>query len=268
MKNSSQLALAILLILSVSCSNEDAKPDCDGTLSIVVNSTTPSTACNPANGSITVSATGGSAPFQFSLNGGTKQSSGTFSALAGGVYTITVFDANNCEDEIENIEVGDDTTLDLTATPSADSECLTNNGTITLSGSGGAGPYTYKIDGGAFSTQTNYSNLEPDTYNATVKDANGCEVTKAVTVQRANTNISFAGIIKPIITANCATSASCHAAGVTSRPDLSENSVIKDKASLIKSLTASGAMPKNGTLSGNEKKQIACWVDDGAPINN
>lgn len=268
MKKHSQFAVLSLLALSISCTNEDAKPDCDGSLSIITNSTTPSTTCSPANGSITVSATGGEAPYQFSLNGGARQSSGTFSALSGGEYTITVFDAKNCEDEISNVEIADNTDLELTATAGPDTQCLTDNGTITLVGSGGATPYLYKINSGAYSAQTDYADLESGTYNATIKDDNGCEVTKAVTVQRGNTNISFSGVIKPIISTNCATNSNCHGSGVTARPDFTDDNNIKAKASQIKSLTASGEMPKNGSLTANEKAQIACWVDDGAPITN
>ena len=43
---------------------------------------------------------------------------------------------------------------------------------------------------------------------------------------------------------------------------------IQSSASQIKSLTQSGAMPKNGSkLSQTQLDAIACWVDDGA-LNN
>ncbi|MEP6747195.1 MAG: hypothetical protein ABJB86_05700 [Bacteroidota bacterium] len=48
-----------------------------------------------ANGSITVTATGGTG-FTFSLNNGAFQSSGTFSNLAAGKYTITAKNVNGC----------------------------------------------------------------------------------------------------------------------------------------------------------------------------
>ncbi|MBV5282124.1 MAG: HYR domain-containing protein, partial [Paludibacter sp.] len=47
-------------------------------------------------GSVTVSATIGLAPFQYSVDGGTSQAQGTFSGLSVGSHTITVQDANGC----------------------------------------------------------------------------------------------------------------------------------------------------------------------------
>ena len=53
------------------------------------------------------------------------------------------------------------------------------NGTVTLTFSGGTPPYMVNFNGGGFETQTStkeYSGLAVGTYNWTVKDAHGCEV--------------------------------------------------------------------------------------------
>lgn len=47
-------------------------------------------------GSITVASTGGTAPYQYSINSGVFQSSGTFTGLAAGTYAVRVRDANLC----------------------------------------------------------------------------------------------------------------------------------------------------------------------------
>ncbi len=49
-----------------------------------------------ANGSVTVNGTGGIAPLQYSINGGTYQSSNVFSNLTPGTYTVTTRDASSC----------------------------------------------------------------------------------------------------------------------------------------------------------------------------
>jgi gliding motility-associated-like protein len=54
------------------------------------------TNCSNNNGTVTVTAAGGALPFQYSLNGGTFQSSNVFSALAQGVYNIVARDAAGC----------------------------------------------------------------------------------------------------------------------------------------------------------------------------
>ena len=55
-----------------------------------------SASCNTANGSITVSVSGGTAPYEYSINGTSFQVSNVFSNLAPGAYTVYVKDANNC----------------------------------------------------------------------------------------------------------------------------------------------------------------------------
>ncbi|HND89446.1 MAG TPA: SprB repeat-containing protein, partial [Saprospiraceae bacterium] len=51
--------------------------------------------CNHPTGSITFGASGGNPPYQFNIGGG-AQSSGVFSGLNPGTYTVTVTDAGNC----------------------------------------------------------------------------------------------------------------------------------------------------------------------------
>src|SRR6185503_17088801 len=49
-----------------------------------------------STGSIDVTAADGTPPYQFSLDGVVFQSSGTFTGLAAGPYTVTVMDSNGC----------------------------------------------------------------------------------------------------------------------------------------------------------------------------
>ncbi len=47
-------------------------------------------------GTIIVNATGGAPPYQYSLNGGPLQTSNTFTNLPADIYTLDVYDANDC----------------------------------------------------------------------------------------------------------------------------------------------------------------------------
>ncbi|HRE98183.1 MAG TPA: hypothetical protein PK637_15580, partial [Flavobacteriales bacterium] len=65
----------------------------------VVIGSVPSTnsSCGNTNGALLINAAGGTAPLQYSINGGTNfQSSNSFSSLGAGIYNIVVKDANNC----------------------------------------------------------------------------------------------------------------------------------------------------------------------------
>ncbi|MEZ5045386.1 MAG: hypothetical protein R2831_00150 [Chitinophagaceae bacterium] len=52
--------------------------------------------CNGGNSTVTATATGGTTPYSYAINGGTYQSSNSFAGITQGSYTITVKDANNC----------------------------------------------------------------------------------------------------------------------------------------------------------------------------
>ncbi len=63
---------------------------------VVPSTTFTNVTCNgSSNGTITVTATGGTGIITFS-DGGTFQSSGNFTGLAPGTYTITAKDASGC----------------------------------------------------------------------------------------------------------------------------------------------------------------------------
>jgi hypothetical protein len=89
------------VLMAGSCtkgSDPPLPPSCTG-VSINVSNTasTIGTPClTPGNGSLTVSATGGSGTYTYSINNGTFQSSNVFNALTPGSYTVTAKDANNC----------------------------------------------------------------------------------------------------------------------------------------------------------------------------
>ena len=130
-----------------------------------------------SNGSITVNATGGTAPLTYSI-GGVFQSQNLFSNLAAGLFTVTVKDNAGCTKQ-------SDVTLNapqkiVPVATKTDVTCAgPNTGQITITGvTGGIAPYQYSIQGGAtgtYLTTATFPNLAAGTYNVRVKDANSCE---------------------------------------------------------------------------------------------
>ncbi len=153
---------------------------CISNCSIVVNeppavsctvTTNDATDCSVDDGSLTVTGVGGTGVLEYSLNGGAYQTSGTFSGLAGGTYTVTVQDANGCT-----------STCDGTInTPSAPSCSIINttdvscnglsDGNLTAEGSGGSGTYEYSIDGVVFQPSGIFSDLAAGSHTITVINA-------------------------------------------------------------------------------------------------
>ncbi len=69
---------------------------CAGVTITVSNTTVGNTPCLANNGSLTATASGGTAPYTYSINSGAFQSSNTFLSLGAGTYTVQAKDANSC----------------------------------------------------------------------------------------------------------------------------------------------------------------------------
>jgi gliding motility-associated-like protein len=123
------------------------------------------------NGSVTVSGSGGTAPYQYQLGSGTFQSSGTFGTLTAGSYTVTVQDNNGCTVPIPVIITQPAATLSGTATQTNASCFGSSNGSITVTGIGGVPPYDYSLNGGTYQTSGTFGSLAAGAYTVRVRDA-------------------------------------------------------------------------------------------------
>lgn len=130
------------------------------------------------DGSISVDAQGGIAPYEYSLDGVDFQSEATFADLAAGDYVITVKDANGCIAGVEAM-VGQPDVLLLTTT-GQDQTC--ELGSIAITANGGVGPYEYSLDGQSYQGESQLNGLAAGGYTVYVRDANGCVATEAHTV--------------------------------------------------------------------------------------
>jgi hypothetical protein len=102
-----------------------------------------------SNASVTIAGSGGTAPYQFSINGGPQQGSGTFSGLAAGSYTVTITDVNGCTVNQAVTVTQPAAAVSVTATQ-VNVLCFGgSNGSINITPSGGTSPYTYIWSNGA-----------------------------------------------------------------------------------------------------------------------
>ena len=135
--------------------------------------------CNGAtDGVITVSASGGTGALTYTLNpGGISNGAGTFNGLSAVTYTVDVDDIHNCGPVTSNnLVVNEPSVITITSESSTNVTCNgLNNGTITITASGGTGTLTYTLNpGGSNNTTGVFTNLAPNTYNVSVSDVNGC----------------------------------------------------------------------------------------------
>nr|WP_294858418.1 gliding motility-associated C-terminal domain-containing protein [uncultured Fluviicola sp.] len=141
---------------------------------------TNATCNNLCNGTITVNASGGTPAYQYSLNGATNQASNNYSALCDGAYSVLVTDANGCT-ITANTTITEPTPLNLSLVSTVSATCGANNGSLTVSASGGTASYTYTVGAVSHASGT-FTNLAPGVYNVIVTDANGCTNNLSVTV--------------------------------------------------------------------------------------
>lgn len=146
------------------------------TLSIV-DSTNP--ACNQANGAISVAANGGAEPYTYAIDA-TTQDNGIFDNLTAASYTVTVTDANGCTTTTNGV-LTDLAGVAISSIASTDAFCGNNNGTITVSVSGGTPPLSYAWSGTS-STAATANNLAAGVYSVTVTDNNGCSASATTTI--------------------------------------------------------------------------------------
>ncbi|MAD50737.1 MAG: hypothetical protein CMC95_05515 [Flavobacteriales bacterium] len=143
------------------------------------------------DGQISLTATGGSPYYEYSLNGGVSwQYLSTFSGLEEGFYNATVRDSLGCSAELENIEILSPLPISVSV-EAQDVSCVDYSdgsaSVVTVSGgtpSNSGYSYSWQNDNGVNLWPGNLSginptvnNLLPGTYQLEVEDNNGCTTT-------------------------------------------------------------------------------------------
>ena len=137
-----------------------------------------------AQANLTIVASGGEGPYQYSIdNGTTYQTSDTFVNQLAGSYDVRVRDANSCEVS-QTYTISEPFTLSASAAVTQLAECNPGVGAeVRITNAiGGTAPYEYSFDGG-----TNYGTspigfLLPGTHTVYIRDANNCTFPMTVTV--------------------------------------------------------------------------------------
>lgn len=154
-------------------------------------STTPTT-CGASVGTITVTPTGGTGPYTYTLDGGAPQNAPgayTFTGVATGPHTVTATDALGCTNSF-TVNVGTATTIPGTISATPTSCPLSTDGTITVTPTAGTAPYSYSLDGGPAQASNIFTNVTPGPHTVIFTDVFGCTGTVTVTVVTGNTPLT------------------------------------------------------------------------------
>ncbi len=152
---------------------------------------TRATCKTPADGTITVTASGGTGSYNFGLGAAALEAQTnpyTFTGLAASTYSITVSDEFNCSTATDVVLERTPDPL-LTAAQTQLVSCKPGlDGVITATGSAaaeGSSTFQYRLDNGSYGENSIFNGLDVGTYTVTVMDGNSCTANSPVTVRKA-----------------------------------------------------------------------------------
>lgn len=180
---------------------------CTAQQTVIVNSyacaistttTTAAVSCaGGANGTATVTLTGGTTPFTYAWSN--SASNATASNLAAGTYSVIITDANLCQVSATATVTEPQPFSAWTVTTSSPACANEPTGNAAVTISGGTEPYSFVWNTGA--TGAFISNVPAGTYSVVLTDANGCQTSTSVlitaidnqppTVSVANTTVAL-----------------------------------------------------------------------------
>ncbi len=177
-----------LTLTATGFGNEGSCPPATSSITITLNNLvaaidlSPASCFEMADGAVTFTASGGTEPYTYNLDGDINDT-GIFTGLAAGPYTYIITDAAGCE-------ITDEIIITQPEVLAAD-DILTHNscfggsiGAIDLTITGGTGDYTVTWTGPDAYTGAgpNIDNLAAGEYTATILDENACELVVSYTI--------------------------------------------------------------------------------------
>jgi N-acetylneuraminic acid mutarotase len=158
---------------------------------VLMGSITPTTPilCNGGNnGSANLIVTGGTSPYSYSWSNGASTQNAT--GLSAGSYSVIITDTNGCTAS-DSFTMNQPTAISLTVTSTPGSCTTCNNGTGTITGTGGTPAYTYLWNTAPVQITSTATGLMPGSYTACITDANGCTTCTVVTVGNSNGIVEY-----------------------------------------------------------------------------
>ncbi|MCB0429268.1 MAG: gliding motility-associated C-terminal domain-containing protein [Flavobacteriales bacterium] len=153
--------------------------------------------CNgSSDGTATAGGSGGTPGYMYVWSNG--QTNATATGLAAGTYTVTVTDANGCVNvDQATVTIGEPAPLTSSSTTTTVVGCFGgNDGTATVTPSGGTSPYTYLWSNGQ--TNATGTGFNKGTYQVTITDDHGCVYVESVTINEPNAPLSTTGNITDV----------------------------------------------------------------------
>jgi len=157
-------------------------------------STVDQTSCGQSNGRIVLVASGGKAPYSYTL-GDQENDSGTFQNLTAGSYQAAVVDAAGCSVSTASLEV--DESIEIEATIDVKhTSCGESNGQLAIDVNGGVGDLIFELNGSQRSKK-DLDNLASGNYLVRISDVVGCVVEMEENIEASDAMTMSLDVIQP-----------------------------------------------------------------------
>jgi hypothetical protein len=133
-----------------------------------------------------------------------------------------------------------------------------NNGEVLITASGSSG-FTFQINGGNFTSNSEVKDLAAGSYSLVVKDTDGCTKNATFTIAESGTAGPLFTNVKALVSLKCAIPY-CHASNGSVPNVFSTDCKIVERGFMMKTKAVDGGM---GNLTENEKKVISDWINGG-----
>ncbi len=143
---------------------------------------TPISCFGGSNGAIAITPSGGTSPYSFLWLTGNQTTSSIINQPIG-TYTVTVTDANNCQ-QTQAFTLTQPAALTMSLTPISVDCFGGSNGAINSTTGGGTAPYIYNWNPTGASSP-NLSGAQAGIYTLTVTDSKGCILSNSATIAQS-----------------------------------------------------------------------------------
>ncbi len=155
--------------------------------------------CGLNNGAISLTLSGGTAPYTLSVDTGSGTvnvpvtgTTATLPNLPAETYSFVVTDNAGCQATLQITLTGGGNCCNLAiAATLTQPGCGQTTGSAAINvTSAGTAPYSYSLDGGNFGSGSSFASLNPGSHTVIAQDAGGCRDTVTFTIQNGNAGLS------------------------------------------------------------------------------
>ncbi|MBN2779342.1 MAG: gliding motility-associated C-terminal domain-containing protein, partial [Bacteroidales bacterium] len=151
-------------------------------LNVFISSSSNADCYGYSNGSVQSGVSGGTPPYTYIWDDDLNSTTSYITNLEAGDYNVTITDNNGCS-ETTGVTISQPDEIVSVISSSTDVSCNgENNGSATVSVSGGTEPYTFLWNNPSQTPISTANHLSAGDYQVTITDANGCSTTSSATI--------------------------------------------------------------------------------------